>query len=73
LLEEILVTHRLAPQEVLVIGDSPENEIAAGNAIGAVTVQILRPGVAYSDSARHHIETLADLPPLRRRLDASGA
>lgn len=72
LLEEILVTHRLAPQEVLVIGDSPENEIAAGNAIGAVTVQILRPGVESSDSARHHIETLADLPPLVRQLDGSG-
>jgi putative hydrolase of the HAD superfamily len=73
LLEEILATYRLAPPEVLVIGDSPENEIAAGNALGAVTVQILRPGVEYSDSARHHIETLADLPPLVRRLDASPA
>jgi putative hydrolase of the HAD superfamily len=73
LLEEMLITHRLAPEDTLVIGDSPENEIAAGNALGAVTVQILRPGVAYSDSARHHIETLADLPPLVRRLDASRA
>lgn len=69
LLEEILATRGLAPEETLVIGDSPENEIAAGNALGAVTVQILRPGVEYADSARHHIETLADLPPLVRRLD----
>lgn len=69
LLEEIFAAHRLAPEETLVIGDSPENEIAAGNALGAVTVQILRPGVTYSDAARHHIETLADLPPLVRRLD----
>lgn len=71
LLEEILGTRRLAAQEVLVIGDSPENEIAAGNALGAVTVQILRPGIEYSGSARHHIETLADLPPLLRRLNGS--
>lgn len=69
LLEEIFTTHRLAPQEVLVIGDSPENEIAAGNLLGAVTVQILRPGVERSESARNHIETLADLPPLIERLD----
>ena len=73
LLEEILVTHRLAPEETLVIGDSPENEIAAGNTLGAVTVQILRPGVTYSDSARHHMETLADLQPLIRRLDGAEA
>jgi len=73
LLEEILTTHRLAPEDTLVIGDSPENEIAAGNAVGAVTVQILRPGVDYSDVARHHIKTLTDLPPLIRQLDGAGA
>jgi len=72
LLEEILATHRLEAPDLLVIGDSPDNEIAAGNALGAVTVQILRPGVDYSGSARHHVETLADLPPLLRRLNASG-
>jgi putative hydrolase of the HAD superfamily len=72
LLREILAAHHLTSDEMLVIGDSPENEIAAGNALGCVTVQILRPGIAYSDSARHHVETLADLPPLLRRLNRPG-
>ncbi len=64
LLEQILDTHHLVSQEVLVIGDSPENEIAAGNAVGAVTAQILRPGIEFSDTARYHLTTLAELPQL---------
>ncbi len=64
LLEQILDTHHLASQEVLVIGDSPENEIAAGNAVGAVTAQILRPGIEFSDTAQYHLTTLAELPQL---------
>lgn len=63
-LERILERRRLAPEELLVIGDSAESEIAAGNAVGAVTAQILRPGITRSDSARHHLTTLAELPAL---------
>lgn len=64
LLQEILDTYRCRPTEVLVIGDSPENEIAAGNALGAVTVQILRPGIVFSDTATYHLTTLEELPRL---------
>jgi putative hydrolase of the HAD superfamily len=66
-LERILAWRRLAPHELLVIGDSPESEIGAGNALGAVTVQVLRPGVARSETARHHLATLAELPALITR------
>lgn len=43
LFAEILETHQLAPKEVLVVGDSPDSEIRAGNNLGITTVQILRP------------------------------
>jgi FMN phosphatase YigB (HAD superfamily) len=71
LLEEILRTRQLAPSEVLVIGDSADNEIAAGNALGAVTVQVLRPGVPRTETARHHLTTFTELPGLIARLDGA--
>ncbi len=70
LLEEIRETHHLKSHELLVIGDSAENEIAAGNALGAVTVQVLRPGIEFSEAARYHVATLAELPALLPRLGA---
>jgi len=59
--EAILQTHRLTPNEVLVVGDNPDSEIAVGNSLGMVTIQTLRPGVPPSPAAKHHIHTLADL------------
>lgn len=64
LLREILDRYGCLASEVLVLGDSAENEIAAGNALGAVTVQMLRPGIVFSDAARYHLTTLAELPRL---------
>jgi putative hydrolase of the HAD superfamily len=66
--EAILQAHQLLPQEVLVIGDNPDSEIAVGNLLGMRTVQILRPGVSASPSAAHHIRTLGELKPLLRLL-----
>jgi FMN phosphatase YigB (HAD superfamily) len=71
LLEGLLRSWRLAPEEMLVLGDSADNEIAAGNALGAVTVQVLRPGVPRTDTARHHLATFAELPDLIARLGRS--
>ena len=62
--EEILQLHALRPDEVLVVGDSPESEIAAGNSLGLATVQILRPGVRRSEDASHHVHGLAELERL---------
>lgn len=64
LLQEMLETYHCRAREVLVIGDSAENEIAAGNALGAITVQMLRPGIVFSDAAQYHLTTLAELPRL---------
>jgi len=68
LLEEIFDAYRCRGPEVLVVGDSAENEIAAGNALGAVTVQMLRPGIVFSDAAQYHLTTLAELPRLLKTL-----
>jgi FMN phosphatase YigB (HAD superfamily) len=68
LLAQILRERALAPHEMLVVGDSAENEIAAGNALGAITVQILRPGIVRTDTARHHVTSFAELPALIERL-----
>ena len=59
--QEILKTHQLLPREVLVVGDNPDSEIAAGNRLGCTTIQILRPGVPASPAATHRIRTLAEL------------
>jgi len=54
-------THQLAPREVLVVGDNPDSEIAAGNKMGMATIQTLRPGGLASPAATHPIRTLAEL------------
>ena len=60
----ILENHSLKPEQVMVVGDNPESEIAAGNRLGLTTVQILRPGVARGPQAGHYIFTLAELKEL---------
>jgi FMN phosphatase YigB (HAD superfamily) len=59
--EKILGEHGFRPDEVLVVGDNPDSEIAAGNRLGMVTIQILRPGVPPSPAATHRVRTLAEL------------
>lgn len=59
--EAILQKPRLAPGEVLVIGDNPDSEIAAGNRLGPTTIQVLRPGVPESPAATHRIYSLHEL------------
>lgn len=59
--QELLATHRLRPEEVLVVGDNPDSEIEAGNRLGMKTIQILRPGVPRSSAATAHIHSLVGL------------
>jgi putative hydrolase of the HAD superfamily len=61
LFEEILGAHRLKAEEVIVIGDNPDSEIAAGNRLGMLTAQILRPGVRATEAAKRRIGTLWQL------------
>ncbi len=62
--QHLLASRGLAPAEAVVIGDSAASEIAAGNSLGIPTVQILRPDVPRSETAGHHITSLAELPGL---------
>eukprot|EP01133_Synstelium_polycarpum_P017555 gene17555-20947_t len=48
---QIAVQHQLTADQVWIVGDNPDAEIAAGNALGMKTVQILRPGIAKGDTA----------------------
>jgi FMN phosphatase YigB (HAD superfamily) len=64
--EEILQLHALRPLDVVVVGDNPDSEIAAGNRLGIRTVQILRPGVPYSANASAHVNSLWQLVELLR-------
>jgi putative hydrolase of the HAD superfamily len=59
--DKILKEQRFQPEEVIVVGDNPDSEIAAGNRLGLVTIQTLRPGVPPSSTATHRIHTLGEL------------
>jgi len=59
--EEILKTKSLKPNEVIVVGDNPDSEIAAGNRLGMTTVQVLRPGVSRGENATYYINSLTQL------------
>jgi len=61
LFQDIMHRHGYTPEEVWVVGDNPDSEIAAGNALGMTTVQTLRPTVPRTDNARYHVDGLADL------------
>jgi FMN phosphatase YigB (HAD superfamily) len=60
----ILERHCLQPDEVLVVGDSAESEIAAGTRLGIRTVQTLRRGVTKTDTATFHVHSLRELKAL---------
>ena len=52
--------HKLKPKEILVVGDNADSEIAAGNNLGMVTVQIMRS--AYSKGkADFHVKDLYEV------------
>lgn len=59
--QDLLATHRLCSDEVLVVGDNPDSEIAAGTRLGIMTIQILRPGVPRTNTATAHIHSLIEL------------
>ena len=61
--ERILADFGLSVDEVLVVGDNAESKIAAGNRLGIMTIQTLRPGVNFSPQATGHVESIAALKP----------
>jgi len=61
---EILAQEGCTPQQVLVVGDNPLSELAAGRALGMVTVQTVRPGVSAWDAADHRVAGLEGVQQL---------
>lgn len=57
---ELVAGHGLATRDVWVLGDNADSEIAAGNRLGMITVQILRPGVERSEAARYAVGNLRE-------------
>ncbi len=62
--EEILTAGLWQAPDVWVVGDNPDSELAAGQALGCTTVQMLRPGVAPSAQATHRVRGLRALRAL---------
>ncbi len=58
---EILQRRNLVPQDVFVIGDSPENELRAAKSLGIPTIQRLKPGAIKSDLADFAIHSFSEL------------
>lgn len=52
------------PEEVVVVGDNPASELAAGQALGTITVQTVRPGVVPWSGADYRISHLSELRDL---------
>ncbi len=69
LFQKILADYRLIPEEVLVVGDNADSELAAGQRLGIATVQTLRPGVPLASKATFHIHSLTGLKQLLKRLN----
>jgi HAD superfamily hydrolase (TIGR01549 family) len=61
---ELLMQYGLSADQTIVVGDNPESEIAAGNRLGLMTVQILRPGVTSGENATCTITDLNELKAL---------
>ena len=59
--ERILAREGCTPQQVLVIGDNPLSELGAGRALGAVTVQTVRPGISPWELADYRVESLEEV------------
>ena len=62
--EAILTQGSWCADEVMVVGDNPRSELAAGRRLGMVTVQILGPGVSTCADVDHHVARLEELRPL---------
>jgi len=67
--EDLLYRHGWPASEVLVVGDNPESEIAAGASLGMPTVQMVRPGVAPDVRARWRVGNLRELRALVDKLN----
>ena len=58
---DLLTRYCLDRDDVLVVGDNVESEIAAARRLGIESVQTLRPGVIPASDVRHRVANLGEL------------
>jgi putative hydrolase of the HAD superfamily len=58
---DLITRFRLNPEDVLVVGDNVESELAAARRLGIRSVQTLRPGVIAAQDVTAHVRDLRDL------------
>ena len=61
---DLAARYKLLPANMLIVGDNPDSEIAAGNALGMKTIQILRPGVQRDEQATYVIQSFSEISNL---------
>ncbi len=61
---ELITEYNLIPEKTIVIGDNSASEIAAGNKLNMITIQILRSGVTRGNNAKHYIKSFEELSSL---------
>jgi putative hydrolase of the HAD superfamily len=62
--EEILNKYDWKPNEIMVVGDNPDDELKAGKELGMVTVQSLRPTVVKVDGFDYYLNSFTELPTI---------
>ncbi|MBL0047719.1 MAG: HAD hydrolase-like protein [Bacteroidetes bacterium] len=62
--KELMDEYNLIPEKTIVIGDNSASEIAAGNKLNMITIQILRNGVTRGNNAKHFIHSFEELSSL---------
>jgi len=64
---DVLKKYKLKPEQAMVIGDNPDSEIAAGNNLGMITVQILRRPTMLKGEADYHVKDLYKVKELLKK------
>jgi putative hydrolase of the HAD superfamily len=60
--------YKAKPAETMIIGDNPESELAAGNNLGIITVQILRRPEMLKGKADYHVKDLYEVGKIIKKL-----
>jgi putative hydrolase of the HAD superfamily len=58
---DLIKKYKAKPAETMIIGDNPESELAAGNNLGIITVQVLRRPEMLKGKADYYVKDLYEL------------
>jgi putative hydrolase of the HAD superfamily len=72
LFKQIAEQTGLSPAQIWIVGDNPDSEIKAGNALDMKTVHIARVGVEPSDLAKYQVSSFYELKALIEKVQQKG-